>query len=95
MLFHEVGDQESATRHLREGKALGEQSTLADWPYRWCLAQARLAESGGDFEGALALLDEARRLYIRTTVPDVRPVEALKARVYVRQWLGIAVLYVT
>jgi LuxR family maltose regulon positive regulatory protein len=49
------------------------------------LAQAQLKEAGGDLEAALDLLDEAKRVYVRVAVPDIRPIEALKARVYVRQ----------
>jgi LuxR family maltose regulon positive regulatory protein len=85
MLYHEMGDQEAAAQHLQKSSELGEQSTLPDWPYRWCLAQAQLKESRGDLEAALDLLDEAKRLYVRNTLPDIRPVEALMARVYVRQ----------
>jgi LuxR family transcriptional regulator, maltose regulon positive regulatory protein len=43
--------------------------------------QARLKEAQGDLDGALALLDEAERVYIRVPLPDVRPVAALKAHV--------------
>jgi LuxR family maltose regulon positive regulatory protein len=85
MLNHEMGDQEAATRHLQKSSELGQQSTLPDWPHRWCLARAHLKEAGGDLGAALDLLEEAKRLYVRTPVPDLRPIEALKARVYVRQ----------
>ena len=85
MLYHEMGDQEAAARHMLKGKELGEQSTLPDWPYRWCLAQARLQETRGDLDAALDLLNEAKRVYVRNSIPDIRPVEALKARVYIRQ----------
>ena len=44
-----------------------------------------MQEAQGDLAGALALLDEAERLYVRNPLPD-RPVAAgLKARVWVRQ----------
>ena len=85
MLYHEMGDQNAAVQHLQKSSELGEQSTLPDWPNRWCLAQARLKEAQGDLEAALDLLDEAKRLYVRNTVPVIHPIEALKARVYVRQ----------
>jgi LuxR family maltose regulon positive regulatory protein len=84
LLYHEQGDQQSAAQHLRKSGDLGEQA-LIDWPYRWRLAQARLKEAEGDLETALDLLDEARRLYVRNTVPDFYPIDALKARVYLRQ----------
>jgi LuxR family maltose regulon positive regulatory protein len=85
MLYHEMGDREAAAQHLLKSKELCEQTALVDWPHRWCLAQARLKEAEGDLEAALDLLDEAKRLYVRNPVPDMRPIEALKARVYVRQ----------
>ncbi len=85
MLYHEMGDQEAAAQYLLKSRELGEQNTLVDWPYRWRLAQARLKEAEGDLEAALDLLDEAKRLYVRNSSPDLRPIEALKAKVYVRQ----------
>jgi LuxR family maltose regulon positive regulatory protein len=44
-----------------------------------------LKEAEGDLETALDLLDEARRLYLRTSMPDLYPIDALKVRVYLRQ----------
>ncbi|MBI5962316.1 MAG: tetratricopeptide repeat protein [Chloroflexi bacterium] len=84
LLYHEQGDQQSAAQYLHKSGELGEQA-LIDWPYRWRLAQARLKEAEGDLKTALDLLDEARRLYVRSTVPDFHPIDALKARVYLRQ----------
>jgi LuxR family maltose regulon positive regulatory protein len=63
---------------------LGEHGALTGWPHRLCVAQARLKESQGDLAGALVLLDEAERQYVRNPLPD-RPVAALKARTWVRQ----------
>jgi LuxR family maltose regulon positive regulatory protein len=84
LLYHEQGDQQSAAQYLHKSGELGEQA-LIDSPYRWRLAQARLKESEGDLEIALDLLDEARSLYVRTSVPDFHPIDALKARMYLRQ----------
>ncbi len=85
MLYHEMGNDEVAASHLQRARELGEQTTLVDWPYRWRLAQARLKQDAGDLEAALDLLDEAKRVYVRTPVPDLRPIEALKAQVYLKQ----------
>jgi LuxR family maltose regulon positive regulatory protein len=84
-LYCEWGDLEAATHHLLRSKELGEQALLPRWRYRWCIAQARIKEAHGDLDGALDLLDEAERLYVRGPVPDVRPIAALKARVWVAQ----------
>ena len=56
-----------------------------DWSYRRCLAQARLKESEGELEAALDLLDEAKRFYIKTLIPYTRPIDAIKARIYLKQ----------
>ena len=84
-LHRERGDLEAAAQDLLTGKKLGEQVELPDWQYRWCIAQARLKETLGDLDSALDLLDEAERLYIRTPLPDVRPIAALKTRIWVAQ----------
>jgi LuxR family maltose regulon positive regulatory protein len=85
MIYHEKGEHEDFEKHLLKSKELGEQTTLIDWPYRWHIAQAQLKETVGDMEAALDLLDEAKRLYVRNLVPDIQPIEALKARVYISQ----------
>jgi LuxR family maltose regulon positive regulatory protein len=85
LLCHEQGDQQLAAQNLHKSGELGWQTALIDWPYRWRLAQARLKEAEGDLETALDLLDEARGLYVRSTIPDFYPIDALKARVYLRQ----------
>ncbi len=85
MLYQEMGDQEAAAQHLLISKELGEQSELVDWPFRWRLARARVEESWGKLEASIDLLDEAKRHYVRNLIPDIRPIEALKAKMYVRQ----------
>ena len=39
----------------------------------------------GEFDEAVRLLDEAERLYVADYAPDVRPVAALRARVWLAQ----------
>ena len=84
-LLREQNDLEAATEHLLRSKALGEQAALPRWRFRWCLARARVQESQGDLDSALVLLNEAERQYVRGPVPDVRPITALKTRVWIRQ----------
>jgi LuxR family maltose regulon positive regulatory protein len=85
LLQHEMGDDATSAQHLQKARELGEQTRLVDWPYRWHLAQAQLKESGGELESTLILLDEARRVYVKNPVPDTRPIDALKAKVYLKQ----------
>jgi LuxR family maltose regulon positive regulatory protein len=81
----ERGDLALAAAHLLRSRELGEQGELPVWRWRWCVAQARFDEAAGDLEGALSLLDEAQRLFVRTPLPDARPLAALKARIWTRQ----------
>ena len=85
MIYRQRGDDTLAAHHLKRAAELGLQTTLVDWLYRWHVAQAQLKEAAGDLETALALLDEAKRVYIQTVVPDLRPIAALKARIYLKQ----------
>jgi hypothetical protein len=63
-----MGRAEDFAQHWLKAEALGQRTTLADWPHRWHVAQARVKESEGDFDAALdlrmtdaELSDEARR----------------------------------
>jgi LuxR family maltose regulon positive regulatory protein len=85
MIYRQRGEAALAAHHLNRAIELGLQNTLADWQYRWHVAQAQLKEDSGDLESALAQLDEAKRVYIQTVVPDLRPIAALKARIYLKQ----------
>ncbi|MGB3061306.1 MAG: LuxR C-terminal-related transcriptional regulator [Anaerolineae bacterium] len=85
MIYRQRGDDTLAAHHLKRAAELGLQTTLVDWLYRWHVAQAQLREAAGDLETALALLDEAKRVYIQTLIPDLRPIAALKARIYLKQ----------
>jgi LuxR family maltose regulon positive regulatory protein len=85
MIYRQRGDDTLAAYHLKRAAELGLQTTLVDWLYRWHVVQAQLKEAAGDLETALALLDEAKRVYIQTLIPDLRPIAALKARIYLKQ----------
>ena len=85
LLARERGDDAAAAQHMQAAADLGQHTTLVDWPYRWKLAQARLKESARDWNAALELFDEAGRAYVKNPIPMLRPVEAYKARVYLKQ----------
>lgn len=81
----ERGDLITAAEHLAASRRLSEQAGVPTWRYRCYVAEARLSEAQGDLQGALALLDEAERVFVRTPLPEFRPIAALKARVLVEQ----------
>jgi LuxR family maltose regulon positive regulatory protein len=82
-LHCEQDDLETARQHLLRTEELGELGEV--YLYHWCLAQARLKKAQGEMDLALDLLQEAERQYIRGPIPDVRPIAALKTRVWVAQ----------
>ncbi len=84
-LFRERNDLETASQHLLVSRELGEENGLAQNPYRSRVAAARIRQTQGDLDGALDLLDEAERLYASDFSPDVRPVAAVRARVWIAQ----------
>ena len=84
-LYRERDDLPAAIAHLQTSQELGEHAGLPQYPYRWRVAMARVREAEGDLDGALALLDEAERVYVSDFFPNVRPVPALRARVLIAQ----------
>ena len=84
-LFRERNDLDAARQHLAVSAELGEPAGLPQNRHRWRVAMARVREAEGDLGGAVDLLDEAERLYVSDMFPDVRPIAALRARVWVAQ----------
>jgi LuxR family maltose regulon positive regulatory protein len=84
-LNREQGDMEAAARHLLKSKELGELAALPGWQYRWHLAQVRIKEDQGDLDAALRRLYDAEHLDFAPLIPDLRPIAAIKARVWLRQ----------
>ena len=84
-LYIELGDLEAAAQHLLTSQKLGEQTESTDFHHRLCVSLARLKETQGDLDGALALLDEAERVYVRSPLPIVRPIAAMRVRIWLKQ----------
>ena len=84
-VHRERDDLAAATQQLLRSQELGEAIGLPQNRYRWRVAMARIRQAEGDLAGALELLDEAERLYMGDMFPDVRPVPALRARVWIAQ----------
>ncbi|HET8839991.1 MAG TPA: LuxR C-terminal-related transcriptional regulator [Ktedonobacteraceae bacterium] len=84
-LYCEQNDLQTAMQHLLRSKELGERTGFPQNRSRWCVALARIREAEGDVDGALDLLREAERLYVRDFFPNVRPVPALVARMLITQ----------
>ncbi len=52
---------------------------------RWCVAMAQVRVADGDLQGALDLLDQAEGRYVRDFAPNVRPIPARRARIWIAQ----------
>lgn len=84
-VHRERNDLHTATQQLLRSQELGEHTGLPQNRYRWRVAMARIRQAEGDLDGALDLLNEAERAYAGDFFPNVRPVPALKARVWIAQ----------
>ena len=64
---------------------MADRAAMTESRYRSFVAMALLAQADGDPEGAVGLLDQAEQLYRPVFFPDVRPIAAMKARIWITQ----------
>jgi LuxR family maltose regulon positive regulatory protein len=79
----DAGDVASAEGHLLAAQPLAAYEPVGESRHRWFTAAARLAAAEGDHPRALALLDEADQHYQAGYYPNVRPIAAMRARVWI------------
>ena len=84
-LLRERNRLDAALQHLHAGKELGEHAGMPQNRYRWRVAMARIRKAEGNLDSALELLDEAERLYVGDLFPNVRPIAAQRAQVWIAQ----------
>ncbi len=82
-LLRELGDRDGARHHLRVSRDFGDAASLDENRYRWLVASALLELAHGNVNGAAAPLDEAERLYRRGFMPELRPIAAVRARIWI------------
>lgn len=82
-LHREWNDLDSAVELFAKSESLGEAAGSPQHPYRWRVALAQLRVSLGDLESAITLLDEADQRYASDMFPKVRPIPAMRARVWI------------
>jgi LuxR family maltose regulon positive regulatory protein len=81
-LYCERNELDSAMQHVQQSQALGELAGMPQNPYRQRVAMARIQVAKGDTEGAIELLNDAERVFTNDLFPNVRPIPALKARIW-------------
>jgi ATP/maltotriose-dependent transcriptional regulator MalT len=84
-LEREHNDLQAAMQLLLRSQEQGEHTGFPQHPYRWRVAMARIREAQGVLNGALELLQEAEPLYVSDFFPNVHPISALKARLWIAQ----------
>ncbi len=84
-LLSEQNDLSTAMQYLMRSREQGEHTGFPQHPYRWRVAMARIRAVQGDLDGALDLIQEAERRYVSDFSPNIRPIGALRARIWVAQ----------
>jgi LuxR family transcriptional regulator, maltose regulon positive regulatory protein len=82
-IAYERGDLDLVARHLQESQQLGEANGLPKNPWRWRVTAARLRQAEGDLDAAYALLDEAEQVYAGDFAPNICPIDAVRARMWI------------
>ncbi|WP_426227584.1 LuxR C-terminal-related transcriptional regulator [Pseudarthrobacter sp. DSP2-3-2b1] len=84
-ICRQAGDLTGAKRHLEVASAFVSQGPMTESRYRWFVAGALVAQDEGQPDRALGYLDQAEELFRPGFFPEVRPVPAIKARVWTRE----------
>jgi len=84
-LLRERNEPLAAAEHLTTSEALGEPASSHENRHRWFLVMARIRQSIGQLDVALDLLATAEGLYRRGFFPEVHPIAAMKARIWIEQ----------
>jgi LuxR family maltose regulon positive regulatory protein len=81
----EVGDLDSAKQHLEAAAAVADPAGMNEGRYRWFVARGLLAQAAGKQDEAVKFLERAAELYRPGFFPEVRPIAAIKARIWIVQ----------
>jgi len=80
----ERNDLDAATAHLNSSESLTNIIGPSHDASRWYVAMANIELAQGNPNAAVDLLGHAERVYAADLVPDLRPIAALRARLWIR-----------
>lgn len=81
----EAGDLAAAARHLTTASKFFERAPMTESRYRWLVAKALIARAEGSLDEATDLLDQAEQTYRPGFFPEVQPIGAMRARIWIVQ----------
>ena len=84
-LDRERADMAGALGHLETARALGERSFITENQHRWFVAMAHARAATGDYAAAHDLLEQGAARYRAGFYPDIRPIAAMRARLYIAE----------
>ncbi|WP_244208171.1 LuxR C-terminal-related transcriptional regulator [Arthrobacter oryzae] len=79
----EAGDFAAAAGHLTTAGEYFERAPMTESRYRWFVARALAARADGRLDDAATLLGQAEQLYLPGFFPDVQPIGAMRARIWI------------
>jgi LuxR family maltose regulon positive regulatory protein len=85
VVFLEQGDLDRAEHFLQQSERMGQNAQTVNRLYYRCIAQSNLKEFHNDIPGALERLQEAQKHQIRNPIPDIAPISAQVARLWIKQ----------
>ena len=81
----EAGNRDAAAHHLQVSSDAAGPLGMPESRYRWFVARAALARADGAAKDAIGFLDRAEPLYHPGFFPDVRPIGAMRARIWIAE----------
>ncbi|MCU1472526.1 LuxR C-terminal-related transcriptional regulator [Amnibacterium sp.] len=81
----EAGNRDAAAGHLQVSSDARGPLGMPESHYRWFVARAALARAEGALSDAIGFLDRAEPLYHGGFFPDVRPIGAMRARIWIAE----------
>ncbi|MCU1434831.1 MAG: hypothetical protein JWR71_1556 [Pseudarthrobacter sp.] len=84
-ICRQAGDLSGARDHLQAAASFVHKGPTTESRYRWFVASALVAQDDGDSDGAVGYLEQAEQLFRPGFFPEVRPIPAIRARVWIRQ----------